>query len=66
MTVPAEKLAEDIDTEEMPMQAPAATASEAAEGAAEKVKEAVADATEAVKEAVGAEGDGAVEDHDEL
>lgn len=59
-----EKAAEGLDTDQMPMQAPAAT--EAPEGVAEKVKEKVADAAEAVKTAI-IDGDAEeVDDHDEL
>ena len=58
-----EKAAEDLETDQMPMQAPAAT--EAAEGVAEKVKEAVADATEAIKTAAQDDA-GGIDDHDEL
>lgn len=50
----------DVETDQMPMQAPAATA----EGAKESVKSAASAAAEAVKTA--AAGDGAEEDHDEL
>ena len=58
----AEKGGESVETDQMPMQAPAATESE--EGIKDKVTSIVSEATEAVKAAVGDEGD--VEDHDEL
>lgn len=60
-----EKVAEALDTDQMPMQAPAATATDAAEAVAEKVKEKVADAAEAVKTAMG-DGADDIDDHDEL
>lgn len=52
---------EGVETDEMPMQAPAATE---AEGVKDKVTEAVKEAAEAVKTAVM--DDGEVDDHDEL
>ena len=55
--------ADALDTDAMPMQAPAAT--EAPEGIAEKVKAKVADAAEAVMTAIAEDEDG-VDDHDEL
>jgi len=54
------KTAEDVETDAMPKQAPAATAS----GAAESVKSAAKEAASVVKEAVV--DDDAVEEHDEL
>ena len=53
---------EGVETDQMPMQAPAAT--ETAEGVKAKVTEAVKEAAEAVKSAVGDDED--VEEHDEL
>ena len=61
------KAAEGLDTDQMPMQAPAAT--ETAEGVAEKVKEKVAEkvaeAAEAIKTAATDDA-GGMDDHDEL
>lgn len=54
---------EGVDTDQMPMQAPAAT--EAAENVADKVTSVVAGATEAVKQALDGD-DGDIDDHDEL
>lgn len=57
--------AEGVETDQMPMQAPAAT--ETKEGVTDKVKSAVSEATEAVKSAAGDAGDdGDIDDHDEL
>jgi protein disulfide-isomerase A1 len=50
-----------VETDQMPMQAPAATE----EGVKDKVTSVVSEATEAVKSAM-ADGDESVEDHDEL
>ena len=57
------KGAEELDTDQMPMQAPAAT--EEPESATDKIKEKVAEATEAVKTAMNDDAAG-MEDHDEL
>ena len=54
---------EGVETDQMPMQAPAATATDAAEGVTESVKSAVSEATEGVKTAMVDTDDG---DHDEL
>lgn len=54
---------EGVETDQMPMQAPAAT--ETGEGVKDKVTSAVSEATEAVKAAVGGD-DGDIDDHDEL
>jgi protein disulfide-isomerase A1 len=56
--------ADAVETDQMPMQAPAATASEAAESATEGVKDKVKKAAEAVKEAVLDEEE--ADEHDEL
>lgn len=53
---------EGVETDQMPMQAPAATETE--EGVKDKITSVVSEATEAVKAAIGDDGD--VEDHDEL
>ncbi len=55
---------EGVETDQMPMQAPAATASAAAEAVKDKAKAAVSGAAEVIADMVGDDGD--VEDHDEL
>ena len=65
VTVDADKggeAMEGVETDQMPMQAPAATESE--EGVTDKVTSVASQVTEAVKSAMGDDGD--VEDHDEL
>ena len=56
---------EGVETDQMPMQAPAATKSSAADTATDGVKSAASIATEAVKTAL-ADDDGGADDHDEL
>ena len=54
---------EGVETDQMPMQAPAAT--ETGDGVKDKITSVVSEATEVVKTAVGGD-DGDIDDHDEL